>query len=118
MKKFLILALLLSMPTLAYTMPGMGDKGQGAKGPTAEEKFATMDSNKDKQVDMAEFKAAYPQMNDTVFGIIDSDKNSFITPKEWMDFQAKHMQGMKEDEAKKTTPQNKNLMIMPPKTKE
>ncbi len=121
MKKFLILALLLSLPTLALAMPSMGDKAKegGAKVLTAEEKFNNMDTNKDKQVDMSEFTSAYPQMNDAVFGIIDADKSKFITFEEWMDFQATHMQGVKKEDIKDAMPKNNNnLMIMPPKTKE
>ncbi len=113
MKHLLILSLFLSLSSVAQAMPSMGDK---AKTMSGEEKYAKMDANSDKQVDAPEFKKAHPQMNDVVFGIIDTDGNKIITLEEWMAFQTKHMQGMKEEDDKKK-PANDMLMIMPPQDK-
>ncbi len=118
MKKILCLALFLSVASFAHAMPGMDGKapGKAAEGMSnATEKYTKMDSNGDKNVDSAEFKAAYPEMTDAVFGIINKDGNAGISLEEWMEFQTSHMQGMKEDQAAKEKPKNSNLMIMPPK---
>ncbi len=100
----------------AWAMPGMEGKapGKASQGMNnATEKFTKMDSNGDKSVNAEEFKAAYPQMTDAVFGIIDKDSKDGISLEEWMTFQSDHMQGMKEEQA---TPKSKpNLIITPPK---
>ena len=59
----------------------------------ADDKFASMDANKDGTVSAEEFKAAYPQMNDAAFSSIDVDKNKQISHDEWDMFLARHQQG-------------------------
>ncbi len=117
MKKILVLCAFMSMASFAHAMPGMDGKAPGKASEAmgnATEKFQKMDSNKDNSVTAEEFKAAYPQMNDVVFGMIDKDSKDGITMEEWMAFQSSHMQGMKEEEAKKTIAPN-NKLITPPK---
>ncbi len=117
MKKLLFLCIIMSTTSFAYAMPGMEGSAPGktseAMG-SATEKYHNMDSNKDESVDAAEFKAAYPQMTDAVFGIIDKDSKGGITMEEWMTFQTSHMQGMKEEEAAKKQSSG-NMLITPPK---
>ncbi len=121
MKKILCLALYLSLATFAHAMPGMDGKAPGktAEGMSnATEKYTKMDSNGDKDVSVEEFKAAYPQMTDAVFGIINKDGKDGISLEEWMTFQTTHMQGMKEEQASHQKPWPKESgakLIMPPK---
>ncbi len=120
MKKILYSTLFLALfgtalSSAALAMPGMDGKapGKAAEGiSNASEKYTKMDSNADKSVSAEEFKAAYPQMTDAVFGIIDKDSKDGISLEEWMTFQSDHMQGMKEEQAPKSKP---NLIITPPK---
>ncbi len=118
MKKFLLLALLLSLPTLSNAMPSMSAKEGNKKSP--EEKHAHMDTDKNKKVSVQEFKVAYPKMNDAVFGMIDLDKDTHISLEEWMKFQADHMQGMQKNEAQKGDAHKEfkeanKMLIIPPK---
>ncbi len=118
MKKIVIICCFLSITAFAHAMPGTSSKEDAGKAAQmAEEKFINMDSDKDGNVDATEFKKAYPQMTDAVFGIIDTDKDKGINRKEWMDFQAKHMQGMQEHETDKKPASKSPMLIKPPKDK-
>ncbi len=120
MKKLMLLCLCLSISSFAHAMPGMEGAAPGKTSDlmtNASEKYTKMDSNADKSVSVEEFKVAYPQMTDAVFGIIDKDNKDGISMEEWMAFQSTHMQGMKEEEAKKhIAPKNGGgMLITPPK---
>ncbi len=115
MKKLLMLALFLGLASFSHAMPGMTSKEDASKAKQGvEEKYKAMDTNNDNKVGAEEFKKAYPQMTEAVFGIIDLDKDASISRDEWMKFQAKHMQGMKEEEGKHA-PSSGKMLITPPK---
>ncbi len=108
------------LATTALAMPGMEGKAPGktagkitGSSNQITEKYTKMDGNGDGSVSAEEFKAAYPQMTDAVFGIIDKDNKGGISLEEWMLFQKDHMQGMKEEHAPPA--KNSNLIITPPK---
>ncbi len=121
MKKALLIGLMLAISSLAHAMPGMDGNAPGKTSDlmsNASEKYTKMDSDADKNVSSEEFKTAYPQMTEAVFGIIDKDKNNGISLEEWMSFQSTHMQGMKEEEARKASEHKAGSgarLITPPK---
>ena len=119
MKKLILFMLLINITINSYATPNMAKKDCTTKDYheqhtlSPHEKYKKMDSNNSKNVNKNEFTTAYPSMNDMVFEVIDQDKNGGISLDEWLAFQAKHMQGMKENTTK--TKNDKDLLIMPPK---
>lgn len=63
--------------------------------PSAEERFIQMDGNKDGKIDIVEFKAASPNMNEQAFGVIDLNKDGGIDQAEWIEFANNHGKSMK-----------------------
>jgi Ca2+-binding EF-hand superfamily protein len=62
-------------------------------GQAAAERFALMDTNKDGKVSPAAFFAAYPNMRETAFAVIDTDGDGFISLDEWLAFFNSHSRG-------------------------
>ena len=62
-------------------------------GQAAAERFALMDTNKDGKVTPAAFFAAYPNMRETAFAVIDTDGDGFISLDEWLAFFNSHSGG-------------------------
>lgn len=56
-------------------------------------RFDQMDTDKDGKVVLEEFRAAYPNMNEQAFGVIDVNGNKAIERAEWFDFMEGHAKG-------------------------
>ncbi len=58
--------------------------------PVVQDRFVIMDVNKDGKVDLEEFKAANPNMNEQAFVIIDQNNDKGIDQAEWVEFINNH----------------------------
>lgn len=61
----------------------------------ADEKFSTMDTDKNGVVSWEEFQVGYPQMRKPAFDAIDADADGKITHEEWDTFRSRHGEGGK-----------------------
>lgn len=62
------------------------------------DRFAAMDSNGDGKIVIEEFRAAFPNMNEKAFEIIDLDGDKAIEVEEWAQFTSTHGQSGPEPE--------------------
>lgn len=73
--------------TCVLAMPG---KGRGMSGA---DRFDQMDGNKDGKVVLEEFRAAFPDMNERAFAVIDVNGDKVIDRTEWLEFSTGHARG-------------------------
>lgn len=59
----------------------------------AQERFTAMDADKDRHISRKEFFAAQPDMKDSAFEAIDTDRDGLISVEEWAQFTAGHGRG-------------------------
>lgn len=104
------LAIYTAGPALA--MPPRGGGMAGA------ERFDQMDANKDNKVVLEEFRAAFPNMNEKAFDVIDINGDKAIDRTEWLEFSAGHARGaMPQGMREKGAPMNNipgDPLIPPP----
>ncbi|MDY3810659.1 EF-hand domain-containing protein [Desulfovibrio porci] len=84
----LALAGLLALPTLTRAAD---DPAKAAP----RDKFEEMDTNKDGKVVLEEFQAAFPNMKESAFVVIDKNGDGAIERVEWDEFLKGHAAGMK-----------------------
>ncbi len=57
------------------------------------DRFGQMDKNGDGKVVLEEFRAAFPNMSEQAFAVIDANGDKGIERAEWFDFTAEHAKG-------------------------
>ncbi len=81
------LAFVLSFSS-AQAMPHMADKSSSHT--TAEDRFITMDTDKNDAITWQEFSHAHPHINKNAFVSIDTNHNDVLDMDEWKDFFSFH----------------------------
>lgn len=84
----LALAGLLALPTLTRAADDLAKAAP-------RDKFEEMDTNKDGKVVLEEFQAAFPNMKESAFVVIDKNGDGAIERVEWDEFLKGHAAGMK-----------------------
>lgn len=114
MKKYSKKICLLAAIGVCVTLPLPGCASEQQQAPlTAEDRFDVMDIDHDGKVVIEEFRAAYPNMNEQAFVIIDKNGDKGIERAEWIAFTANHGR----DEQSRGAPMNNipgDPMIPPP----
>ncbi len=84
----------------------------------AQDRFAMIDADKDGKIVVEEFMKAMPQMRQSAFDAIDSDKNAHIDRSEWDGFMKNHGKGGMGAQQQEAKSSSKTLpIIQPPKAK-
>lgn len=81
---------LLALMALGLALPACGHAAATHPGNA---KFDQMDINKDGRVILEEFQAAFPNMNEQAFGMIDLNNDGAIEREEWLQFTEGHASG-------------------------
>lgn len=79
----------LATVALICSAPGCAQQKPQAPAPMPD-RFAVIDTNKDGKVVIEEFRAAFPNMNENAFTVIDLNGDGFIEAAEWNQFMDGH----------------------------
>lgn len=71
-------------------MPGQMGCAQSKPQPEPQDRFVIMDANGDDKVVIEEFRAAFPNMNENAFVVIDKNGDKVIDRVEWAEFMENH----------------------------
>lgn len=82
-----------SVATAAYANPASHMGSGHATGKHMADRFDQMDTNGDGKVVLEEFRAAFPNMSEQAFAVIDVNGNKSIERSEWLDFTEGHARG-------------------------
>ncbi len=87
---------LLASVALIFSVSGCEAQKPTSQAPAGQmpDRFSVMDVNKDGRVVIEEFRAAFPNMNENAFGVIDLNGDGAIEQAEWAQFMEGHSKGM------------------------
>lgn len=97
------LASLLGITALICSVPGCAQQNPPAPKP---DRFILMDVNKDGKVVVEEFRAAFPNMNENAFSVIDINNDGVIEEAEWNQFMEGHSKSSRAGAPERGAPMN------------